>query len=74
MGTAVYYFIDFLTTLAAGIYFLVKPQDILKIFKKQNNKSFPSIIRGLGILVVVYGMYKLFIFIEFMIGYNTLLK
>lgn len=63
-----YYFFDFLTTLAAGIYFLVKPQDIAKMFKKQSNKSFQSVIKGLGVLVVMYGIYKLYHFIDYIIN------
>lgn len=54
MGEKIYYIVEILIFSFIAFYTVTKPQDLLRIFKKENKKESYMIIRILGVSISGY--------------------
>lgn len=53
MGEKMYYLVEILIFTFLAIYFITKPQDILKLFKQEGKKELYMVVRVIGVIIAV---------------------
>ncbi|GKX29603.1 hypothetical protein SH1V18_20830 [Vallitalea longa] len=58
MGGKIYCIVQIIIFSFVAIYTVTKPQDLLRVFKKENNKELYMIIRILGVSISGYMIFS----------------